>query len=254
MCKKLLVLCLMLGLSSAVYAWEVPTDYDDVQIGDWENSLDTWSAVGWNNNNSITQYENTGSPIPYNSVTGVTSGSYSLRVDSNKPSSNYWYSSELNFKFIGEEGRKAYFGNDTFSIDVATLMSEWIPNSNAGWLWGTDIGLIMNAGDNHGRSMWSVVSQMQWQPSAADYQGTYSVNYQAQKNELMNTMGLYQDWTEGWVEFVILVRYPTFESPPDGTGDGGIYYLDNAWLTGTPEPTTIALLGLGSLALLRRKR
>jgi len=31
-------------------------------------------------------------------------------------------------------------------------------------------------------------------------------------------------------------------------------YIDNIMFTGVPEPATIGLLGLGGLALLRRKR
>jgi len=227
----------MLGLAQFALAIE---DAPDVQIGDWEQGMDGWSS--WNANNIIS----------YSDV-GVTSGSYSLRVDSNKPTANYWYSQELNYKFIGEEARNVYFGNNIFSVDVSTLMAEWIVNSNAGWIWGTDIGLIMNAGDNDGHSMWTTVSQMFWRPDLADFSGTYSADYSAVKQTLYD-WHLCVDPTEGWIEFVILVRYATFESPPDGTGDGGIYYLDNAWLSGTPEPTTIVLLGLGSLALLRRKR
>jgi hypothetical protein len=249
MCKKLMMFCLMLGLAQVAFALD---DAPDVQIADWEGSLDSWTAVGWNNNNSIADYENTGSPSPYSTV-GIGSGSYSLRVDSNKPSSNYWYSSELNYKFIGEDARNAYFGNNVFSLDVSTLMAEWLPNTNAGWVFGTDMGLIMNAGDNQGHTMWTVLPQIAWRPDLADYSSTLSWNYQAVKQTLID-WNLQVDYTEGWVEFVILVRYPTFESPPAGAGDGGIYYLDNGWLTGTPEPTTIVLLGLGSLALLRRKR
>ena len=240
MCKKLMMLCLMLGLASAAYAYTVPDDYADVQIADWEGSMDAWES--WNAKNIIS----------YSDV-GVTSGSYSLRVDSNKPTSNYWYSQELNYKFIGEEARNAYFGNNIFSLDVSTLMAEWIVNTNAGWIWGTDMGLVMNAGDNQGRSMWTTVSQTFWRPDLADYSATLSWDYSDVKRTLLS-WALNEDYTEGWVEFVILVRYPTFESPPDGTGDGGIYYLDNGWISGTPEPTTIVLLGLGSLALLRRKR
>jgi hypothetical protein len=246
MCKKLLVLCLVLGLSSVAYAVD---DYEDVMLSSWEGdgNADGWEWLPWNSNNIVT----------WSTTTGVTDGSYSLAVDANKPGTqsgnNWWYMPILNYKFIGEEARNAYFGNDTFSVDVATLMAEWIVNANAGWTFGTDIGLIMNAGDNSGNSMWTTISQIWWDPSAADYTNTLSWNYQAQKDQML-IWGLENDYTEGWVEFVLLARTPTFENPPDGVGDNGNYYLDNARLSGTPEPTTIALLGLGSLALLRRKR
>jgi len=250
MCKKLLVLCLMLGLVSYTYAVNVGEVADDVQISSWEGdgNLDAWEYLPWNSNSIVT----------WSTTTGVTDGSYSLAVDANRPGTqtgnNWWYMPILNYKFIGADARAAYFGNDTFSVDVATLMAEWIVNTNAGWVFGTDIGLIMNAGDNSGHSMWTTISQIQWNPAAADYSSTLSWNYQAQKNLIICWDTLVNDDSEGWVEFVLLARTPTFENPPDGVGDNGNYYFDNAWLTGVPEPTTIALLGLGSLALLRRKR
>lgn len=249
MCKKLLVLCLMLVLASTTYAWENPVDFDDVQISSWEGdgNADGWEWAPWNSNNIVT----------WSTTTGVTDGSYSLAVDVNYPGTqsgnNWWYMPILNYKFIGEDARAAFFGNDTFSVDVATLMAEWIPNTNAGWVFGTDLDLIINAGDNEGRTMWTTIGPQGWQPQNADYSATLSWNYQDQKEILLNN-GLFQDYTEGWVEILLLARTPTFEPPPDGVGDTGNYYLDNAQLTGVPEPTTIALLGLGSLALLRRKR
>ena len=215
----------------------------DAQIGDWEMSMDGWES--WNPHNIISY-----------STVGVTSGSYSLRVDSNKPSSNYWYSTELNYKFIGEEARNEFFDSWFFGfyIDVTTLASEWLPNTNAGWVYGTDIQLIINAGDNEGNTMWSTAQtySTQWDPSVADFSSTFNFNYANQINTL-RSWGLDQDPTKGWIEFVLLMRYPTFESPPDGTGDGGVYYLDNAWLW-VPEPTSIALLALGTLALFRKKK
>ena len=246
MCKKLVVLCLMLGLASVGYAIE---DYEDVMISSWEGdgNLDGWEWSPWNSNSIVT----------WSTTTGVTDGSYSLAVDVNRPGAqsgnNWWYMPILNYKFIGEEARHAFFGNDTFSVDVNTLMSEWIVNTNAGWVFGTDLDLIVNAGDNEGHTMWTTIGPQAWNPAAADYSNTLSWNYQALKNTLYD-WHLCVDDTEGWVEILILARTPTFESPPDGVGDPGNYYFDNAWLTGTPEPTTIALLGLGSLALLRRKR
>lgn len=247
MCKKLLVLCLMLCLSSAVYAYD---DFADVQISSWEGvgNMDGWESTPWNSNTVVS----------WSSTTGVTDGSYSVALDLVAPGTqtgnNYWYIPTWNYKFIGDDARNAYFGNDTFSIDVATLMAEWLPNSNAGWVYGTDVGLIMNAGDNYGHSMWTVLTQYLWNPAAADYSTTLSWNYQAQKDEIVNWNSLVYDNTQGWVEFILLMRIPTFEEAPAGTGLNGNYYLDNARISGVPEPTTIALLGLGSLALLRRKR
>ncbi len=239
MCRKIISLSAILVFSFVCHNIAL----GDAQIGDWELSMDGWES--WNPNNIIT----------YSSTTGVTSGSYSLRVDSNKPSSNYWYSTELGYKFIGEEARNAFFDSSFFGfyVDVTTLASEWLPNTNAGWIYGTDLELIINAGDNDGNSIWSVAqSYSHWDPSAADFSSTLNFNYAAQIQTLRN-WGLDHNPTEGWIEFVLLAKYPTFESPPDGTGDGGVYYLDNAWLY-SPEPASIALLGLGALTLFRRRK
>jgi hypothetical protein len=249
MCKKLLVLCLMLGLVSYTYAINQGEVFDDVQISSWEGNgnADGWEWIPWNSNTIVS----------WSTTAGVTDGSYSLAVDANYPGTqgnNWWYMPVLNYKFIGADARAAFFGNDTFSVDVATLMAEWVNNSTAGWNFGTDLDLIINCGDNSSNSMWTTIGPHGWDPTAADYSGTLSWNYQAQKNVMYGWNTLVNDDTEGWVEILLLARTPTFESAPDGDGHPGNYYLDNAWLTGVPEPTTIALLGLGSLALLRRKR
>ena len=237
----------MLGLASVGYALD---DAEDVQLSSWEGdgNLDGWNWQAWNSN----------SIVSWSTTTGVTDLYYSLAVDVNYPGAqtgnNWWYMPILNYQFIGEEARNYFWGNDTFSLDVATLMSEWLPNTDAGWIYDTGVQLVVIAGDGvyEGRRMGVYLDWREWQPDLTDYSATLSWNYQAQKNMLLS-WGLNHDPYQGWIEFVLLARTPTFESPPDGTGDPGKYYFDNAWLTGTPEPTTIALLGLGSLALLRKK-
>jgi hypothetical protein len=63
----------------------------------------------------------------------------------------------------------------------------------------------------------------------------------------------------GWLEVVIVGNDGLWGTDIDPPATG-VYYLDNAWLSGAPiapeipEPATAALLGLGVMALLRRRR
>ena len=226
--KKLLVVMVVLGMTSAVYAWEGP-----ILIGDWEQSLDGWTS--WNSNNSFSY-----------STVGVTLDNYSLRVQVNGVGSaqdNPFYSRELNFKFLGDD-RQFFLSNNKFEIDVSTLASEWTHDTGAGWETTAGFRLVIICGNTTGQSMVGYLPWAEWDPVDADVSRHLVFDYSFQRE-------IVADWErsgkmgEGsYIEFFIVDEFATFTLPV-------VWYLDNAQLT--PEPTTICLLGLGGLALLKKR-
>jgi hypothetical protein len=195
----------------------VAIDTPDVQIGDWEQSMDGWGS--WLGTDS------------YSSTVGVTSGSYSLRHDKGALGWNTILGVAVD--------PDAFFGNSQFSIDASILGSEW------GQHWH-ELQLIVNS--EAGCHQEDTLMPLQ---AVNETPTTYTWDYSWLDGVIMAS--------PGWLELVIVGNDGLWGTDIDPPATG-VYYFDNAWLSGgpiapeIPEPTTIALLGLGGVALLRKRR
>jgi hypothetical protein len=237
MCKKLIILCLVLTftLVSTSYG-ECPSPYRQLVIGDWELASDGW--ISW------------GSATLNYSTIGVTLNEFSLQVTHN----NGWnidpvypmQSQGPNPPPLGNT--EEFFLRQYFCVDVTRIASEWVEDPcDPGDAW-SNLGLVINCGDNEGGvppAGWLSIGDAGngwWSPADGNKTVELCWDYSAIRDALYP----YRDRLD-WLELIIYSNTGGYLSPVN-------YYLDKAMLCGLPEPATIALLGLGGLALLRRKR
>jgi hypothetical protein len=190
-------------------------------IGDWENDMDGWALLP----------ETAGAEATYSTV-GVTLNDTSLRVSI--PGGGWAKAMQIKFQDLGLVDQ--FLANNTFSIDVTRLVNEWGGAPADGQ---SGVHLYVNAGGD-GWSLWEDQGyQSWWKYDQGDQTQTASWDYSvsAAKIDAGNL------W---WCELLVATNYDAAYT------SGGVYYFDNAQLI--PEPATIALLGLGGLALVRRRK
>jgi hypothetical protein len=217
MSRILVTICISLLLVSASYA--------DV-IGNWENtSGDGWG--GWISNSVVTI-----NPMPITLSNGVTYSNGTIGATLNSSSLHMAQSGWKQSLAISLSGAQV-MSHNTFSIDMTVAANDG--TITAGY---TQVaGVWMNAATTGWTSIPATLINFYWWPGSGQRTLTQTVDYSAFRAA---------NASSGWCQ-IILAFNTGGGAPPD-------FYLDNAQLTGIPEPATMALLGLGGLALIRRKR
>jgi hypothetical protein len=214
MSRKLFVLLFVVALSCAAYS---ECDLEDcVVIGDWELNDDGW--IDWSDEVGID--EGHIPPYFYEDTIGVTLNDYSLGL----PASGY--AQTLAIKLQDNGLIDEFMDNWCFCIDVTAAAA-----TEGGWVEVYSLSANVEGfdwGDIGDAPAWH---QDRWD-GAGEVTVTLCWDYSDFKPET----------APSYAEFIIATN---------GSGEHNLYF-DNARLC-TPEPATLALLGLGGL-LLRRRR
>ncbi|MFA5239939.1 MAG: PEP-CTERM sorting domain-containing protein [Phycisphaerae bacterium] len=220
MSRKLIFIVLMFSLIS--------TSYGEYIIGDWENSGSGWEDDG------LDGWSGTNNELYPGQTVGVTHGVGSLlMIGPTDPcmATSLWYDGGPD-----AGARAAMLGNTHIRIDVTRPMGYWVEDSDPNTVATSTFTVVVQGGGPTGGmfgtfQQWDADGLCEW--NGTDETQTIVFDYP----EVVDT--------EYWMQIVITPHV-------EGYAQSGTYYFDYARIV--PEPMTIALLGIGGLGLLRRKR
>lgn len=227
MCKKLIYFaCLVLMFAM------VSTSYGETVIGDWEESPDGW--IDWGNAKSVDDPCNM--PVrtdgragyQYEDTIGVTLNDWSLHVTQE----DGWGQS-LSIKLNAAQ-RAIFFVNTQLHIDYSVAAG-----TSGGW---NELYKISLNAEGFG---WQDLNEDFGNPTPLHHYDFWAGSGVRTNTVVIDYSLAVPDVNDdtSYIEFIFALN----------SGDGQIeFYFDNAKLV--PEPTTIALLGLGGIALIRRRK
>ncbi len=172
----------------------------DVVIGNWESTMESWSACGWGPPGNAT--------LTPGQTTGVTLGSGSLEASGQAigPEPLYWF---IQINDSTGFSNANFIANDIFAVDVTRVASDWTPLPDPCEKSST-IGVQIQCNAD-GAEIVRVDGLVPW-------------------DGITSTQTLYVDYsvanpggTPSWKQL-------TLNTETSGYTAGGVYYLDNARL------------------------
>jgi hypothetical protein len=246
MSKLITLVCVLaLALSAISYA---AVDGNSILVGNWENNYDMWRC-GWGS--FLAGFAGAGATLNGTALKMVASGGSwgdALQLKLQGPSGldvdNYNAQSMLPMLFPGQGGHD-YTGSpwDMFECDITVLSNEWVATGGDPYV---AMKLVLNTGGFNAANEWAGV----WY-DAGDVVLPLDATTHAVWDITAGIAATVDVWnacytaSDQYYELFLLPQNNGYAMP-------GVYHLDAAYLT--PEPATIALLGLGALSLIRRKR